>query len=221
MDMIIKFKKLDLIDKIQILATYFLRAVIFAAIIGEILNQRWSLLFATSLIFALTFLPSFIERRYKIYLPVEFELVIILFIYTSLFLGEVKSYYAKLWWWDIVLHTGSGLALGLAGFLIMYTLDRKSMIKASPVWIAIFSFSFGVAIGAIWEIFEFSMDVFFNLNMQKSGLTDTMLDLIVDSLGALIVSVIGYFYVKGNKTPLFTRMLQRFIKENPKFFEED
>jgi len=209
----------NLIDKIQVFATLLIRIAIIIAMIGSAINQRWTLLFTTTLILVLTFIPSLVKKRYKIYLPLEFEFAIILFIYASLFLGEVHGYYTKLWWWDIVLHTGSGLALGLIGFLIMYILDRKSMISANPIWIAVFSFSFGMAIGAVWEIFEFAMDSFFGMNMQKSGLVDTMWDLIVDSIGALIVSVIGYYYIKGKKQPLFNRLLDRFVKENPKLLK--
>jgi len=176
------------------------------------------LLFSSSLILILTFLPYLFERTYRVNLPIEFEFVIILFLYASLFLGEIHAYYTKFWWWDVVLHTSSGIALGFAGFLIMYVLYYKDKVKAKPIWIAIFAFCFAVAIGAVWEIFEFAMDQFFGLNMQKSGLIDTMWDLIVDSIGAMLTSFIGYFYVRGKKTPLFTRFLQKFTKENPKYF---
>ena len=44
-------------------------------------------------------------------------------------------------------------------------------------------------IGVIWEIFEFSLDYVIGLNMQKSGLVDTMGDLIVNSIGSLFVAI--------------------------------
>ena len=69
--------------------------------------------------------------------------------------------------------------------------------------LALFSFSFAIAIGVVWEIFEFFMDISFGLNMQKSGLIDTMGDLIVDSLGALLASGIGYFYLRIKHTLVF------------------
>ena len=208
-------------DKIQSIVIIFLRLSILIAIVGAIWNNRWTLLFSSSLILTLTFLPYLFERKYKINLPIEFEFVIILFLYASLFLGEIHSYYTKFWWWDAVLHTSSGVALGFAGFLIMYVLYHKNKVNAKPIWIAIFAFCFGVAIGAVWEIFEFGMDQIFGMNMQKSGLIDTMWDLIVDSVGAMLTSFIGYFYIKGKKTPLFTRFLQKFTKENPRYFNNE
>ena len=56
---------------------------------------------------------------------------------------------------------------------------------------------------------------FFVLNMQKSGLSDTMWDMIVDAGWALATSILGYFYMKGNKTYLFYNLVKNFIKENP------
>lgn len=62
---------------------------------------------------------------------------------------------------------------------------------------------FALGVGALWEIFEFTMDSLFGMNMQKpmlgdpSGLTDTMWDLIVDATGALVISVLGWRYLKN------------------------
>ena len=85
-------------DRAQAFLANILRLTLVIAIAIGVLNQRWLLVFSTSLVLVLTYLPYFIERRYKIYLPIEFESVIILFIYASLFLGEIRSYYAKFWW---------------------------------------------------------------------------------------------------------------------------
>lgn len=208
-------------DKIQTLLANILRlTLVIAAAIG-ILNQRWTLVFSTLLILVLTYLPHFIERRYKLYLPIEFESVIILFIYASLFLGEIRSYYARYWWWDIVLHASASIAIGFAGFLVLYVLYYKYKIESKPIWLVVFAFCFGLAIGALWEIFEFSMDHLLGTTMQKSGLRDTMADLIVDAVGAALTSFIGYFYLRGRKAPVFSRLLTSFKKENPHYFRED
>jgi uncharacterized membrane protein YjdF len=94
-----------------------------------------------------------------------------------------------------------------------------------PGFVAFFAFLFAVGIGALWEIFEFSMDSFFAMNMQKemlgdpSGLTDTMWDLIVDTLGALIITVLGFSYIKtARNTSFLEHWIDSFIKSNPRFF---
>src|SRR3546814_16435775 len=67
--------------------------------------------------------------------------------------------------------------------------DRHVDLHMRPSFLAVFAFCFSQAIGALWEIFEFTMDQVFGLTMQKpmlgdpSGLTDTMWDLIVNAIG--------------------------------------
>ncbi|MBW2992390.1 hypothetical protein KY345_04200 [Candidatus Woesearchaeota archaeon] len=205
-------------DKIQIVLSWVIRIFILLAVIGAILNFRWQILFVSCFAFFLTFLPALIERNFKVYLPAEFEIAIVVFIYASLFLGDVHGYYTRFWWWDIILHIGSALALGFVGFLILFTFYEEKKIKAKPLTIALFAFCFALAAGALWEIFEFTIDSIFGQDMQKSGLVDTMWDLIVDAGGALFTSVIGFIYLKGGKTRLFNHFLEHFIRENPKLF---
>ena len=85
----------------------------------------------------------------------------------------------------------------------------------SPFFVAFFAFCFALACGAIWEIFEYLMDVVFGTDMQKSGLNDTMADLIVDSAGAVIISVIGYFFLRDSKNDFLRRAIAGFLHKNP------
>ena len=206
------------IDKIQLVFSFLIRIMILLAIWGAVAGRDWMTLFVSSLAFILTFASFILRRNYKIYLPAEFEIAVVLFIYASLLLGAVQDYYTKLWWWDVLLHGAAAIALGFAGFILLYLFYEEHKLKAKPLIIALFSFSFALAMGALWEIFEFSMDSIFGLNMQKSGLTDTMWDLVVDAGGALFTSVIGFIYLKGGKTRLFKRFLTRFIEKNPRLF---
>jgi len=166
----------------------------------------------------LMFLPAIVEHNYKITLPTEFEFLIVFFIFGSLFLGETFNYYHKFWWWDIFLHGMSSIILGYIGFLILYVLYSEKLIKAKPLMLVLFSFSFAVALGAIWEIFEYFMDQSFGLNMQKNGLHDTMEDLIMDALGALFSSIFGFIYLKFHKGWIIKDWILTFIKENPRLF---
>ncbi len=214
------FQEMSRAEKAVVVLSYVLRASIAAAIVGAAWKAQWLTLFLASFILILTFLPFFLQRRHHVHLPTEFELAIVVFIYAALFLGEVHAYYTQLWWWDLVLHAGSGLLFGFAGFLIIYTLNYqvRLQLKMAPGYVALFGFTFAVAAGAIWEIFEFVADASFGLNMQKSGLLDTMGDLIVDALGALLVSVLGYVYLKKGEMLLFTRLVRRFVEKNPGLF---
>jgi hypothetical protein len=203
--------------KISAVVNLFLRlALVVAALLGTF-SQNWSLVFASIATLVLTYLPQFLANQVDVRLPLQFELAITVFLYATLFLGEVDNYYEKFWWWDSVLHTSSAFAFGFFGFLILYLLFARDKLKASPFVIAFFSFAFGLAIGALWEIFEFSMDLFFGTNMQKSGLRDTMGDLIVDALGSGVASITGYIYLKYKIYDPFDALIQWFLQENPRF----
>jgi uncharacterized membrane protein YjdF len=208
--------------------TMALQAVLVVGVIAEIWTGQWFAAVITSGIVLITFAPLFLARKFRVFIPPEFALFSIGFVFASLFLGEVHGYYARYWWWDIALHTGSGFLLGIIGFLLVYVLNELESVDLhlKPGFVAFFAFLFALGIGALWEIFEFGMDSFLGTNMQKemlgdpSGLTDTMWDLIVDALGALIISVLGYGYLKAARNESFLeRWIDTFIKSNPRLFD--
>ena len=221
--LLINEKRLDQADKIQLSISYILQGVLLIEAIISVYRQNWITAFLTLGILILTFVPAIIRRSTNVYLPVEFDFLTILFIFASLFLGEIHAYYTRLWWWDLVLHASSGALIGLFGFILVYVINREKQPKIylEPRFVALFSFAFALAIGSMWEIVEFSLDSAFGFNMQKSGLVDTMWDLIVDVTGALIISISGYFYIKKNhESLLFDRMIKRFLKRNSLLFKK-
>jgi len=207
------------LEKIHLIITNTIRFIVLLAMISTIANQNWSLLFIEVLTIFLTFLPRIIKEKYKIIIPIEFEILIILFIYASLVLGEMQRYYAKFPWWDLLLHSTSSIALGFVGFLMLYILYKGEKVEANPITIAIFSFSFALAIGTLWEIMEFTIDAFFGSNLQKSGIVDTMWDLIIASFGALFASALGFLYLKKEKVRIIEISLNKFKEKNPKLFK--
>lgn len=178
----------------------------------------------TLVIFIITFLPILLGKRFSVKIPTEFEVLSVIFIYASLFLGEVHGYYVRFWWWDLVLHTSSGFLLGILGFLLVYVLNEKEDIELDlkPHFVALFAFLFAVGFGTFWEIFEYAMDQVFQTNMQKSGLQDTMWDLIVDGIGALTISILGWGYLRKEGINSFLeRWIRNFIERNPRLFERE
>lgn len=188
--------------------------VLSATIIDALANQRWTILFMSALTITLMLIPSAVEQWYEIKLPTAFAFPTVLFIFATLFLGEVGNFYERFWWWDVVMHGVSAIGFGLVGFTILYMLYRANKLDASPWLIGVFTFAFALAIGAVWEIFEFAMDQLAGFNMQKSGLMDTMWDLIIDSGGALIIAIAGFLHMKFQKPSIFTRPAEEFVDEN-------
>lgn len=207
-------------DKFQIYITRFFLFLLVTAVIANIVAQNWLNLFTSVLAIILIYLPSYLIDNHYLYLPNSLQLVIIIFIFAALYLGEQHDFYYHFWWWDSMLHSISGVVLGFIGFVLVYILNRNENIDVvlSPIFMAIFAFSFAVACGVFWEIFEFWMDRFFATNMQKSGLVDTMFDLMEDCGGAFITSIIGYFYARDKRPSRFQESLNDILEKNKRFF---
>lgn len=202
--------------KVEKVIANMIRILLLLAIVASIITESWLNLATAVLTIFLTYLPFIIAKKNHIYLPPSFQIIILLFIFASLYLGEIHAYYIRFWWWDIMLHAFSGVILGFVGFLLTYYLneEEKLHVMLSPFFVAFFSFNFAVTVGVIWEIFEFAMDSIFGTNMQASGLVDTMWDLIVDALGALFSSTIGYIYMKNQQKSFYERIVKPFIKKS-------
>jgi len=182
----------------QYLITYLMWGLLLVSAVVAIWNGTWSVVFIALATLFLTLLPVISTAWTGVRLPAGFIAAVVFFITGTLFLGEVGDFYERFWWWDVLLHTGSAVGFGMLGTVLVVMLARGDRMAISPAIGALFAFSFAVSIGTIWEIFEFAMDQFFGLNMQKSGLMDTMADLIVDTIGAGFGATIGYLYLSGN-----------------------
>ena len=182
--------------------------------------SRWSLAFVSFATLILSLVPPVLAARWSLSLPVPFLLATTLFFFASIFLGEAFDFYERLWWWDLALHGVSAIGFGLTGFLFIFMLFEGDRLAAPPSALAFFTFCAAMTMGALWEIFEFSMDIIFGLNMQKSGLNDTMGDLMINAAGSLIASITGYVYLVRNSAGLLGRSLTQFIHLNRRLYQK-
>ena len=151
--------------------------------------------FVTVMALGLTFLPGMVANRVGLRLPPSFLAAIALFVLATLYLGEVNDFYDRFWWWDLALHFGAAMGFGILGFLMVFMLFQGDRYAAPPWALGVLSFCLAVTAGALWEIFEYAMDTLFGFNMMKSGLPDTMGDLIVDTVGAALAALAGVIYL--------------------------
>ncbi len=206
--------------KAQSYVTHIIWATLALALLGALATARWSLAFVALSTLILTFLPVLADERFGIRLPVRFVGAIAIFVFATIFLGEAFDFYGRYWWWDIALHGGSAIGFGLVGFLFVFMLFEGNR-YAAPAWaVAFMGFCFAMMIGAMWEVFEFGMDQLFGMNMQKSGLVDTMGDLILDMAGASLGAFSGFLFLKGRNLGGLTGVLQEFVQKNRRFFRK-
>lgn len=148
-------------------------------------------------------------------------------------LGLLFAFYQVVPGYDSFAHFINGGLLVLLGIMILSALVKKETLKElSPFFIVLFAFSFASALGMVWELVEYASDGLFGSNMQRfrettvvdgvaifgddfvgrKVLFDTMKDIILNSLGSLIVCFFLYFDLK-RPTPY---MHQMYIKRIPK-----
>ena len=243
-----------------------LRALVILTMILQFFNKNYENVFLCGLTMLLLIVPSFIQVRMKIELPTALEITILVFIFAAEILGEIQSYYIRVPVWDTVLHTINGFLMAAIGFALVDILNRSKKVtfQLSPLFVSIVAFCFSMTIGVIWEFFEFGMDQFFDLDMQKDtivnvinsvmldptgsnipvsirnitdvsvngksmglggyldiGLIDTMKDLLVNFIGAVVFSVIGYFYIKNRGKGRFARrFIPRLKSKDADFLEQ-
>ena len=163
----------------------------------------------------LVIVPGLIDKKWRLNLPEALYIFYYIFIFAAIFLGSGLGFYSRISGWDDILHSLSGALLTALGFSIMLLYnDRSRQVsgKISAGFMAVFAFSFALAIGAVWEIYEYVGDGLMNMSMQRflaedgSGLVgrtalyDTMKDIIVDASSALIASIVGGFAIsRGRK----------------------
>lgn len=218
-----------------------LRTLVIIVMIAQFFNGNYENVFLCILTLILFLVPSFIQMNYHIKLPDTLEVIILLFIFAAEILGEIHAFYLEFPFWDTMLHTLNGFLAAAIGFSMVDILNRteRFSFKLAPIYMSIVAFCFSMTIGVMWEFFEFFMDQFFMLDMQKDtvihtissvmldptnsnrpvmiadiaevtvngqplgidgyldiGLIDTMKDLMVNFIGAVVFSTIGYFYIK-------------------------
>lgn len=221
-----------------------LRFLIILTIIFSILNKEYGNVFTACLALLLFTIPTLINTKSNINLPSMLESIIYIFIFSAQILGEIRDFYITFPYWDTLLHTINGFIFAGIGFSLIELLNRseKAKIYLSPIYISVVAVLFSVSIGAFWEMFEYSLDIYTNTDTQKDtivtdvysvslseenkvakvkniesttikyedgellviedgyldiGVIDTMNDMIVNFIGALVFSVFGYFYEKG------------------------
>lgn len=167
-----------------------LTMLVIVSIIRQFFLGNYHNMFLGILTLILFMVPQFIDKKLGVTIPVGLETVILIFIFSAEILGEINA------------------------------------------------FCFSMTVGVLWEFFEFSMDWFFGLDMQKDwivpainsvklnptganipihvdvqsvvingetwnlggyldiGIVDTMKDLMVNFVGAVVFSVIGILYLK-------------------------
>jgi hypothetical protein len=99
----------------------------------------------------------------------------------------VWDLYDLVWWYDKAVHVFSAFAFTLALPLLLYNRVLTGA-RAYPISFGIILTLLGLALGTLWEIFEWlGSEVWRDPNLRE-GRLDVITDLIVDGVGALLAA---------------------------------
>jgi len=153
------------------------------------------------------FLPAVADAKWHWHLPTPLYAMYYVFLFCAVFLGEALSFYYLVPHWDTLLHFFSGLLLGMLGYTLL-RMPCFSVFAPAALGASLFVFTFSLALGGLWEIYEYIMDGLLHMNMQKfasaqavvyygrQALADTMKDLITDALAALTAAIVCLFTIR-------------------------
>ena len=177
---------MEMINKFLIILTIVLSTFI---IFGEFDRGIVIVLKDSSIVLTLLF-PYILKRLFKIDISDVVIFVWIVFIILSHFLGVICELYNEWYYFDKVSHTFSGVLSGVVGVMILDRLRVKKIVFG-----ILFILSFTSMCAFLWEVFEFTCNALFGGDAQRvalTGVTDTMLDMIVAFVGSIFVSSVYY-----------------------------
>jgi hypothetical protein len=87
-------------------------------------------------------------------------------------LGAVYNFYYLTSWWDILLHLLAGTVFAVVGGQLAYALNRNR--ETSYLFAALFGVLLSISIAVVWEIFEYSSDVFLHSDMQADTIIEAI-----------------------------------------------
>jgi len=149
-----------------------------------------------------TRLPGLLERDYGI--PMDAGLT--LWITSAVFLhalgtvglpGSQGSFYQNTAWWDNVTHALSASVVAATGYSVARAVDvHDDRVRLPPGFMFAFILLVTLAFGVFWEVIEFVVAEAAVLLgsgpvLTQYGLDDTLLDLVFDAVGAVVVAVWG------------------------------
>lgn len=188
----------------DILIPYFLRIVSLILLVIAFYKKDLLGVIACSITVLISFIPTILERDYKINLPWALDLLM-----ASALLLHVGGYtfniYNMIPGYDTITHFISSIFVSFMAFVIIYILDKYwEGLCMDTYALGFVVVIFTMAMGVVWELFEWAVDSVFGINMQW-GLQDTMKDLLVDSMAGLIMGIVGVSLIKRGKFDEITK----------------
>ena len=178
----------------------------------NILNCIYCLLFS--------FLP-FILKKWNVHSTKTLQVYFLLAIMAHFLLGGTLHYYRDVWFFSFVIHLVNSFLIAT----IIYGMLLRHCKNQSKFFMFLSTVAFTALIGVLWEVCEYAIDgMMTGSNMQRfnnsvtlepfigrRALQDTMIDLMMDTLGGALAGLyFAFANIKG--VPLYKFLELKYVK---------
>ncbi len=155
-------------DKASVVVYIVLRILVIVCLVREM----WLGNYANGLLCVVALVglqaPMLIEKTFKVKMPSGLEISVFVFVFAAEILGEIENFYGNIYFWDTLLHTFNGFLAASVGFSLVNMFSEKVKgVSLSPLFVAIFAFTFSMTIAVCWEFCEFVSDQVILTDGQK------------------------------------------------------
>lgn len=187
------------------------------AIIGGIIygimrilnNDVYGFLICISII-PVMLIPFLLKKFFYLKISNQVETMYLIFVFFAHFLGSIVNFYDLIPGYDKIMHFISGMLSAFIALLLLIKLKQYK--KINVVFTIIFMIAVTLSIATLWEFYEFISDYIFSKDAQNvitTGVSDTMWDMLMAFLGAIVISSQYWHEVKRKKESIVIK----FIKE--------
>ncbi|WP_224333676.1 hypothetical protein [Haloprofundus halobius] len=179
----------------QLVLSRSLQLVVVVVLLVGISRRNLSVVVNATMALGVTVLPALLERDTDINLGAGVTLWVTLAV--SLHSLGMLGLYTAIPWWDNLTHTLSATIVAGVGYATARAVDEHSdAVYLPPQFLSVFILVVTLAFGVLWEVLEFSVrgvTDFFGIQavLIQYSLEDTLLDLVFDAVGAVVVALFG------------------------------
>ena len=200
-----KFNAFNVINMMLFIAvlSLFIISLVFcikSLVVGKTDKNYTIFLIMHILAIIIIFLPYLIKKIFKLHIPYFATSLYYFFLFLTSYLGTFMNLYQIVPFWDNIVHFASGIMLGFVAVFFLNLVYKKQQ-KPNAFFVFVFVLVFALALGAMWEIYEFTCDCLLDINLQRyidpngiaytghDAVVDTMIDIVMDFGGALLSAI--------------------------------
>lgn len=196
--------------KSNFISLHILKIIMFILLIIAFWEDDLTGVFGCIIGIILSFIPSILHKNFNITLPWILDTLIAFALFLHIG-GVVLNVYHTIPYYDSLTHFVSAILVAFLAFVSIYILDKYwkglHMNKYAMAFIVII---FTMAMGVIWEFFEWATDILFQ-TQEQWGLQDTMKDLFIDTIAGIFIAIVGVNLIKKGRFQKITYNLGKQI----------